>query len=132
MTDWMAYVYQQKPLPSNFKGVEITLAVIDANGNFRNIGTTTSDATGYYSFNYTPDIEGKYTVVATFQGTNGYWPSNAVASFAIDAASSTSHPTTGGGGGSTLVDQYFIPAVIAIIVVIIIVGAAIMLMLRRR
>src|SRR5665647_1613390 len=38
MTEWMAYVYQQKPLPTNFKGVEVSLDVVDANGNYRNIG----------------------------------------------------------------------------------------------
>ena len=29
MTDWMGYVYQQKPLPTNFTGVEVTINVLD-------------------------------------------------------------------------------------------------------
>ena len=30
---------------------------------------TTSDASGFYSYQWTPDITGKYTVIATFGGT---------------------------------------------------------------
>jgi len=130
MTEWMAYVYQQKPLPSSFKGVEITLDIIDANGNYRNIGTTTSDATGYYSFKYTPDIEGKYTVIATFHGTNGYWPSYAETSFAVDPAAPTVAPTQ--PPQQSTIDQYFLPAVAAIIVVIIVCFIATVLALRKR
>ena len=50
MKDWMGYVYQQKPLPTNFTGVEVTFSVVDANGNYRTIGTTTTDYTGQYSY----------------------------------------------------------------------------------
>ena len=67
MKDWMGYVYQQKPIPTNFTGVPVTIDVVDSNGNYRNIGTATTDATGMYSFTWTPDISGNYTVIATFQ-----------------------------------------------------------------
>ena len=50
MKDWMGYVYQQKPIPTNFTGVQVTVDVLDSNGNYRNIGTATTDATGMYSF----------------------------------------------------------------------------------
>ena len=49
MKDWMGYVYQQKPLPTNFTGVDVTINVVDANGNFRSIGTATTDYTGAYN-----------------------------------------------------------------------------------
>ena len=75
MGDWMGYVYQQKPLPTNFKGVTVDISVLDANGNYRSIGTATTDANGNYNLIWTPDISGNYQVVATFAGTNGYWPS---------------------------------------------------------
>ena len=42
----MGYVYQQQPLPNNFTGVPVTIDVMDSNGNYRNIGTATTDATG--------------------------------------------------------------------------------------
>ena len=56
MKDWMGYVYQQKALPSNFKGVDVTINVVDANGNFRTIGTATTDYTGAYNLVWQPDI----------------------------------------------------------------------------
>jgi hypothetical protein len=61
MKNWMGYVYQQKPLPSNFTGVEVTVDVLDSNGNYRNIGTATTDATGTFSLTWTPDIAGNYS-----------------------------------------------------------------------
>ena len=64
-----------KTIANQLLGVEVTLDVVDANGNYRNIGTATTDASGMYSYQWKPDIEGKYTVIATFHGTNGYWPS---------------------------------------------------------
>jgi len=103
---------------------------MDANGNYRNIGTTTSDATGYYSFKYAPDIEGKYTVIATFHGTNGYWPSYAETSFAVDPAAPTVAPTQ--PPQQSTIDQYFLPAVAAIIIVIIVCFIATVLALRKR
>ncbi len=49
MGDWMEYVYMQKPMPMDATGVQISIDVLDANGNYRNIGTATSDAYGVYS-----------------------------------------------------------------------------------
>ena len=69
MSDWMMYVYKQFARPANATGVEVTLSVLDANNNFREIGKTTSDADGYYSLSWKPDIPGKYTVYASFAGT---------------------------------------------------------------
>ena len=92
MSDWMAYVYMQKPRPTNTVGVPITLSVVDANGNYREIGTTTGDADGFFSYNWMPDIEGKYTVYASFPGSESYWPSHAVTAFAVDPAAPTPAP----------------------------------------
>ena len=39
---WMEYVYMQMPRPTNTVGVPVTIDVIDANGNYRNIGTATT------------------------------------------------------------------------------------------
>ncbi len=132
MTDWMGYVYQQKPLPSNASGVTVTLAVVDSNGNYRTIGETATDLTGTYSYQWTPDISGQYLLYASFAGTNGYWRSSAETSFGVDAV--TAHPTStsGAGGGTSIDTMYFLGGIIAVIVVIIIVGAVLALMIRRR
>ncbi len=129
MTAWMTYVYQQFPQPTNVQGVPVSLSVIDANGNYRSIGTTTSDASGSYSFVWTPDIAGKYTVIATFAGTNSYYGSSAQTAFAADAApESTPAPTQSPPG---IADTYFIPAVAGLFIAIIVIGVAMMLMMRK-
>ncbi len=130
MKDWMGYVYQQKPLPTNFTGVEVTINVLDANGNYRTIGTTTTDENGAYSLQYMPDITGKYTVFATFAGTQGYWPSRAETSFAVDPAPAT--PTPQPTAAPSMADTYFIPAIVGLFIFIAVVGAAIILVLRKR
>jgi hypothetical protein len=129
-SQWMLYVYKQFPRPKDATGVTVSLDVLDANGNYRNIGTTTADASGFFSFNWTPDIEGKYTVFATFDGSKAYYGSYAQTAFAVSEAAATPTPT--GTTGTSIVDQFFIPAVAAIILAIIIVGAVLFLALRKR
>ena len=129
-TQWMAYVYMQKGKPSNTTGVPVSIDVIDSNGNYRNIGTTTSDASGAFSYQWTPDIEGKYTVVATFAGSESYWPSYAENSFSVDSAPPTTAPTQ--APAQSAADMYFVPAVAGIIVAIVIVGIMLALLLIRK
>ena len=128
----METVYQQQAMPSNVSGVPVTLSVIDSNNNFRQIGTTTSNALGTYSYTWTPDISGNFTVYAQFLlGSNSYYPSSASTGF-YPSLSATNEPTVTALPQSTA-DMYFVPSVIAIIIVIIIVGAVLaMLMLRKR
>ena len=127
---WMEYVYMQKPRPTNATGVTVTLNVIDANGNQRDIGTTTANADGFYSFNWKPDIDGKFTVTATFAGSESYWPSHASTAFNVDPAAPTATPQP--VHEQPVSEQYFVPAVIGIIVAIAIVGAILALLLLRK
>jgi hypothetical protein len=130
MSQYMKYVYMQFPAPNNATGVPVTLSILDSNGNFRTIGTTTSDAGGAFSFLWQPDIPGACTVYATFLGTNSYWPSSAQTAVGVtEAASSTVTPiqTT-----TSMVEAYFLPAVAAIILAIVLVGAVLFLTLRKR
>ena len=108
-----------KATTNRCNGVQVTFSVVDANGNYRDIGTTTSDADGFFSFNWKPDIEGKYTVYASFGGSESYWPSHAVTAFAVDpAAANTS--TNRNTNAIYIAEQYFVPAVAGIIVAIVI------------
>lgn len=130
MSDWMGYIYQQKPLPTNFTGVDVAINVVDANGNFRTIGTTTTDKNGQYTLLWQPDISGKYQVTANFAGTHGYYPSSATAAFNVMEQAATTTPTP--APGQSMVEQLFIPAVIGIILASVIVGVVIVLILRKR
>ncbi|HSV50448.1 MAG TPA: PQQ-binding-like beta-propeller repeat protein [Candidatus Acidoferrales bacterium] len=121
---WMAYVYEQKPCPANVTGVQVTLNVIDANGNYQTIGTATT-TNGFYSLAWTPEIEGTYTVFASFAGTNSYYPSNAITAFTVDPAAAT--PTPQPTQAPSAADLYFIPAIAALLVAIVIAMIALVL-----
>ena len=134
MCDWMGYVYQQQPMPTNFTGVNVSIDVIDSNNNLRNIGTATTDSSGTYRLAWTPDIAGNYTVIATFQGTNGYWPSTDETGFVVDNQAQASTAPTAQVNIATTGDlmTYIVAAAIAIIIVIAIVGVLTISMLRKK
>jgi hypothetical protein len=121
------YFYKQYDSPMNAVGVEVTLDVIDANGNLRNIDSATSDASGFYSVDWIPDIEGKYTIIATFQGSKSYWPSYAETAFVVDEAHPT--PTQQPIAALPPTEMYILGATVAIITAIAILG---LLLLRKR
>jgi len=127
---WMEYVYMQKPKPTNATGVPVKLEVVDANGNYRTIGTAASDASGMFSYTWTPDIEGTYYVIATFEGSESYWPSNAETSFAVEPAAATPAPTQ--APIQSMADTYLLPGIIGIIVAIAVVGIVLALLVTKK
>ena len=128
---FMEAVYQQQVMPSDVTGVPITLSVLDANNNYREIGTTTSNALGTYGFTWTPDIPGDYTIYASFAGSNSYYPSSASTTIhASSPPSSTAAPTA--TTASSVADTYFVPAIAGLFVLIIIVLALVVLMMFRK
>ena len=133
MESWMGYVYQQQAEPTNFTGVTVTLTAIDPNHNFITIGTATTDSKGAFSYMWTPpSVPGKYTVTATFAGTNGYWGSSAETAMAAQNAPATPAPTATPVTGLATMSGLTIgiaAAVIAIIIAIAIVG---LLLLRKK
>jgi len=130
MSDWMLYVWKQFECPTNATGVPLTISVIDANGNYRVIGTTTSDSTGHYSFAWKPDIPGVYQVFVTFAGSKAYYGSSATATFYADepVATPTPEPTQ----PPSAADLYFIPAIVGIIIAIIAGFAVTILLLIKK
>jgi outer membrane protein assembly factor BamB len=126
---WMEYVYMQKPRPTDTTGVLITISVMDSNGNYREIGTTTS-TDGFFSLNWKPDITGAYTVYASFAGTDSYWPSHGITSFAVDPAAPTASPYP--EVSMPPFEMYIAAAAAAIIVAVAVVGVVVVLALRKR
>jgi hypothetical protein len=100
MSDWMAYLYMQKPKP-DAAGVEVYLTALDSNGNTQEIGTACSDSNGNYGLMWTPPIEGQYKIIATFEGTNAYGGSDATTYMGVGPAAAPSVVTPTPGATAT-------------------------------
>jgi hypothetical protein len=128
---FMETVYQQQAMPTDLTGVPVTINVIDSNGNERPIGTTTTTSAGTYGFTWTPDIPGDFTVIASFEGSNSYYPSSDQTQF-YASLPATHEPTASPISGlATTADvmTYLAAGVVAIIIAVAIVG---LLILRKR
>jgi hypothetical protein len=124
MSHFMEYAYQQAAMPTNTTGVPVILSVIDSNGNNRVIGTAKTDSSGTYSLTWTPDIPGDFTVIATFAGSESYWPSNAETHFYASEPAPTASPYPTVNLPPT--EMYFAASTIAIIIAIAIIGVLIL------
>jgi outer membrane protein assembly factor BamB len=130
MSHFMEAVYEQQQMPTNVTGVPVTLSVLDSNGNYRDIGTTTSSIYGTYSLIWTPDIPGNYTVIANFAGSQSYYASSASTAFYASETAATVSPAP--TALASVADQYILPGIIGIIITIVIVGIFLALLLLRR
>jgi hypothetical protein len=125
---WMEYMFQQRPIPTNAKGVEVTLDAIDPNNNYVHIGTTTSDIHGNYGFAWTPDVPGTYQIIATFAGSASYGPSSASTYLAVGEAP----PTPAQPEPAAPLPPFEMYTLYATIAMIIAVAIATLLILRKR
>ncbi|MCW4046108.1 MAG: PQQ-binding-like beta-propeller repeat protein [Candidatus Bathyarchaeota archaeon] len=130
MTPWMEYLFAQRPKPTDAKGVEVTIYVLDPNNNYYEVGKTTSDITGRFACDFTPEVPGKYQIIAKFDGSKSYGPSMATTYITVDETPPQSPSPT--PATESLADTYFVPAVASILVAIIIVGAVTALLLLRK
>ena len=104
--------------------------MLDPNGNPYDVGTTTSDANGYYGMTFTPEVPGHYIVTATFAGSESYWPSFARTSvFVEEAPAATPGPTP---TPAPMTDTYVLGIGAGAIVAIVLVGLLLFLVLRKR
>jgi len=90
MASWMEYIYMQQQIPGDAKGVPVVLTATYPDGTSHEIGSVTTDMSGMFKKLWTPPAEGEYTLVATFGGTDGYWPSYAETAIGVGAAPSPS------------------------------------------
>ncbi len=130
MGAWMDYIYAQKTIPTDAKGVQVRLDVIDSNNNYRNIGTVTSDITGAFGYTWKPDISGQYTVIATFEGSNSYGSSSARTYMSVEEASQATSAQT--STPASMADLYFLPMSIGLIVAMAVVIALLALLLLKK
>jgi outer membrane protein assembly factor BamB len=129
MGEWMSYLHLQSQIPSNVTGVPVSIDAVDPNGNTVHIATVTSDMSGTFSYMWTPDLAGKYTVTATFMGDNSYGSSWAETAVGVTQAPQASVAPTATPTQQSSTDMYLAGSTIAIIIAIAIVG---LLILRKR
>ena len=129
-SNWMQYVYEQQAKPTDTIGVTVTFTVVDSNNNTRPIGTATTDSSGMFTFAWAPDIAGSYTVIASFAGTQSYFPSSAETSFVATNTAATASPFPVTVLPPT--ETYFAISTIAIIIAVAIIGAVIVLSMKKR
>ncbi len=127
---WMEYVYMKQEKPTNATGVPVTVSVVDPNGNYYVVGTTTSDSSGAFKLAFQPEVPGQYTVVATFTGTASYYTSSAETGVYVDEAAAT--PTPAATPAPSAADMYFVPAIAGLFVLIIVIGLLTILMMKKR
>jgi hypothetical protein len=130
MDAWMEYMYHQRPMPKDAKGVEVVLETFDPNGNFYEIGNTTSDVTGAYACLFTPEVPGMYQIIATFKGSGAYSGSFAQTYLSVGEAPQTT--PTAPPPEPSMADLYFVPGIIGVIIAIVAVGLVLLLVLRKR
>jgi outer membrane protein assembly factor BamB len=128
--EWMKYVYIQSPRPTDVTGVEVVISVLDPNNNCYEVARATSDENGVYSATFIPEVPGKYTIIASFEGSEAYYGSYAETAVTVeDAPAATPEPTP---AQASTADLYLVPGITGIIIAIAVIGALIMLMLRKR
>jgi outer membrane protein assembly factor BamB len=130
MSDWMLYVYKQSARPADVVGVEVVIEVLDPNTNYYEVGRATSDASGGFKLMFTPEVPGEYTIIATFEGSEGYWPSYAQTYLGVEeapAATPAPMPTP-----APMTDTYVMGFGIGMIIAIVVVGLLLFLLLRKR
>ena len=131
MSEWMDYLHMQKATlinaPPTPHGVSVSLTAVGPNGTVVDIGTVTSDGSGMFKKMWKPELEGEYTIYATFAGSDSYWASYAETGLGVSAApaTTTSEPTTAAPDNTAII----IGTGIAVIIAVAIVG---MLLLRKR
>jgi outer membrane protein assembly factor BamB len=131
MSEWMEYLYQQQAIPADASGVPVTLDAIDPNGNFIHIDTVTSDMSGMFKKMWTPETEGEYTIMATFEGSKSYSSSYSETAIGVGPAQAPSGPIE----PEPTAEAPFITTEVAILIAAVIVAVAVIVgfwIIRKR
>jgi len=75
MTEWMEYLYMQKPCPTDLTGVPVYLTAFASDGSMIDLGYVISDEFGYFQKAWNPPDEGNYKIMATMLTTDSYYTS---------------------------------------------------------
>ena len=130
MSEWMEYLYMQKPCPMDLKGVPVKLEAFGEDGSYIELGTVTSNAYGDFVYEWTPPDEKLYTIMATFDGSDSYWRSYDATYLSVGPAAAPSGPIEPEPTEAPLITTEV--AIIVAVVIIAVVGIVAYWMLRKR
>jgi len=139
MSAWMEYLHMDKQITCELRGVPVQLTAVDANGKTTDLGVVTSDMSGMFKKFWTPTVEGEYTIIANFEGSESYWPSYAETAVGVIAAAPNGSPAVSPSASPTPVPEpessmgveVYI-AIAAIVIIAIVIAAAIILQRRQK
>lgn len=131
---WMEYLHMQQVAPMDATGVPVILQAKGPDGNFIDIGTPISDASGQFAHSWTPPDEGAYTIMACYAGDESYWGSyNQTHVFVGPAPEALTADEISAEVEDVLPDyEPLLLGIIAAVVVLILVGIVNLWALRRR
>jgi hypothetical protein len=138
MITQMEYLHMQIPIgglkgDAVITGVPVTLSAIDESGNHIEIGTTTTNGYfGTFSHTWIPPEEGKYEIIAAFEGDDSYGSSAASTAVTVGPAPSQGQPETEEPSAEAPAFPTTEVAIIAAIAIVAVVAIAAYWALRRR
>jgi len=103
MSEWMLYVYKQFEMPEDATGVTVVFNWVDSEGVWHDMDRTKTDTSGTFSYVWHPDTEGTCKIIATFEGSGGYYGSRAETTFVVGAPAE--HVPTAAEIGDTTVSK---------------------------
>jgi hypothetical protein len=136
MKTQMDYLHMQLPIggiygKDQMTGVDVYLTALDEHGNYQDIGTVTTNAYyGTYSVEWVPEIEGMYTIIATFAGDASYSSSGASCGLFVGpepTVQPTAEPMVLPPDNTMLIYGLLIAVVLAIVI-----GLVNLLLVRKR
>jgi hypothetical protein len=139
MSAWMRYVYKQFSCPMA-SGVPVKLeVVVDPNGNWYDIGTAYTDASGFYKISWEPPVPGEYLILASFAGSEAYYGSYVETAIVVDESPSPGTlmeteflPSTGTGQSTTAPVISTEVAIFAVVAIASIIGLSAYSLIRRK
>jgi hypothetical protein len=95
MAAYMQFLHMEQPCPSTIIGVPVELRAITSTGSIIEIINASSPTNlyGHFSYVWTPNATGQYTILARYHGDDSYLPSWTSAGISVTATSPTPIPT---------------------------------------
>lgn len=105
MREWMQYLYNNRPMPTNATGVSVLLQAMLSNGTVIDITHVTSDIMGHYEYTWTPPTQDTYKILATFEGSQSYYSSSEECGLSVGPATASVNVPSASDVASQVVSQ---------------------------